>query len=113
MPLGVTPPRGFSSSRSEMPGESEKGSLRRCRFQSKIVFAASGSHDRLVATIVGRMAKKQRKPMTNSKKLTSADLAKVQGGKISKSTAARVPTAAKGRAAGSAAKATNLGTKRR
>lgn len=51
--------------------------------------------------------------MTNSKKLTAADLAKVQGGKISKSTAARVPTAAKGRAAGSAAKATNLGTKRR
>ncbi len=51
--------------------------------------------------------------MTNSKKLTAADLAKVQGGKISKSTAARVPTAAKGRAAGSAVKASNLGTKRR
>ncbi len=51
--------------------------------------------------------------MTNSKKLSAADLAKVQGGKISKSTAARVPTASKGRAAGSAAKASNLGTNRR
>jgi hypothetical protein len=67
------------------------------------------------AAIVDHMAKTSRKPkpMTNSKKLSAADLAKVQGGKISKSTAARVPTASKGRAAGSAAKASNLGTNRR
>ncbi len=71
------------------------------------------SRDRPIGPIVSPMAKNQRKPMTNSKKLNAADLAKVQGGKISKSTAARVPTAAKGRAAGSAVKASNLGSKRR
>jgi len=78
-----------------------------------MAFVAVRSHGRSFAAIVGPMAKNQRKPMTNSKKLNAADLAKVQGGKISKSTAARVPTAAKGRAAGSAVKASNLGSKRR
>ena len=57
--------------------------------------------------------KKQRKPMTNSKKLTSADLAKIQGGKMSKGGASSVPSASKGRAAGSASKSSNLSSKRR
>lgn len=45
--------------------------------------------------------------MTNGKKLSSNDLASIQGGRVSKSSAAKssAPMASKGRAAGSVSKA--------